>query len=139
MEVREGDRFKHTAWIITSGGIVAVGSNEPSYIIFGGKRLAGATHAEENALKRFLHSKNHDKHKIRRCNYSLLVIRYNYDGELRSSKPCVMCLKKIKEAGIKKVYYSTDEGDIVCERSCTMETDHLSVLYQSILSGNYNE
>ena len=37
-------------------------------------------------------------------------------GEIGNARPCHNCLKMMKDIGIKKVFYSTGEGDkIVCE------------------------
>jgi deoxycytidylate deaminase len=41
------------------------------------------------------------------------VVRIGADGELKESAPCKHCAIAIKEIGIKKVQYSTDDGEIV--------------------------
>ncbi|NBU33896.1 hypothetical protein EB118_02175 [bacterium] len=43
------------------------------------------------------------------------VIRIGANNELRNSRPCNLCIAKLKEKGIRKVYYSTDYGYIECE------------------------
>lgn len=45
-------------------------------------------------------------------NTSLLVVRINPQGLLKLAKPCQKCLTFIQYVGIKKVYYSTEEGTI---------------------------
>ena len=42
----------------------------------------------------------------------LVVYTYREDrfGNLRSSRPCNACLAKIKELGIKTIYYTSDDG-----------------------------
>lgn len=48
---------------------------------------------------------------------TLYVYRGTKDGSPSSSKPCEHCMKVIKEAGIKKIFYSVPdgyEGDDVC-------------------------
>ena len=54
----------------------------------------------------------------------LIVIRRTYN----TSKPCKHCVDLIKYYGIKKIYYSFNQG-IVYERSTTIQTDHLSSKY----------
>ena len=40
----------------------------------------------------------------------IYVVRVNRFGELRNSKPCQMCHNAMKFVGIKRVFYSNDEG-----------------------------
>jgi deoxycytidylate deaminase len=54
--------------------------------------------------------------------YSILVVRIKRDtGELVNSKPCHDCIKAMRKCGIKKVYYSNDQGEIVMERVNNIE------------------
>ena len=39
------------------------------------------------------------------------------ENELMDSKPCEMCLQFIKNCGIKKVIYSTNDGDFIKEKT----------------------
>lgn len=41
---------------------------------------------------------------------SMLVVRIGADGNLRNSKPCPVCQQFIKDAGIKRVFFSTETG-----------------------------
>ncbi len=43
---------------------------------------------------------------------SVTVLRFNRDGELKMSKPCIHCAKALKLAGVDKVYYSGYDGQI---------------------------
>jgi deoxycytidylate deaminase len=43
---------------------------------------------------------------------SILVIRVNREGNFAMACPCPICMMAIKEAGIKKVWYSSRDGDI---------------------------
>ena len=45
----------------------------------------------------------------------LIVIRINKQGDLVSSRPCYNCLEMMKAVNIKKVYYSDNDGNIICE------------------------
>lgn len=57
---------------------------------------------------------------------SIIVIRSDGD-KLKMSKPCVQCLETIKKVGIKKIYYSTGQGDeIVMEYVKNIKSDKIS-------------
>jgi len=56
----------------------------------------------------------------------------NHLEKLVDSKPCIMCVHAMKENGINKVYYSTDNGNIECMKVNEMEPEHVS--YGTILS-----
>ena len=43
---------------------------------------------------------------------SLLVIRLNLSNNIRLAKPCEMCEDFIRQVGIKRVYYSNNDGTI---------------------------
>ena len=58
--------------------------------------------------------------------YDLLVVRVNPSGQLINSKPCCMCIYIMKLYGINKVYYSTGNGAIKCERVRDIEETHYS-------------
>lgn len=45
----------------------------------------------------------------------MIVVR-NYKGNLANSKCCADCINIMKLVGIRKVYYSNNKGDIVCEK-----------------------
>jgi hypothetical protein len=54
--------------------------------------------------------------------YAILVIRIKRDtGELVNSKPCFDCINTMKKCGIRKVYYSDTNGEIVMERVSQIE------------------
>jgi deoxycytidylate deaminase len=60
-------------------------------------------------------------------NVSLLVIRSKGDT-FNSSKPCKHCIDYIKRIGIKKIYYSNDEGQIVYEKIGDLHSEHESMI-----------
>ena len=45
----------------------------------------------------------------------MVVIRIGKGGALLNSKPCVTCRYTMKKKGIRRVYYSTNEGLIELE------------------------
>jgi len=76
-------------------------------------------HAEMNAI----HGIPRDV--ISKC--SMLVLRLDKQGEIRSAKPCHACASALLDAGIKKVYYTSYSGDI------------LKLDFDELISGNYKK
>jgi len=56
----------------------------------------------------------------------ILVIRVNSKGLLVYSKPCVHCIRIMKKFGIKRVYYSIDNGSIQVEHVSKITSTHES-------------
>jgi len=56
----------------------------------------------------------------------IIVIRINKKLQLRNSRPCKDCIDELKQIGIRKVYYSNDNGDIVYEFVENMIKTHTS-------------
>ena len=48
--------------------------------------------------------------------YNLIVIRINPEGKLVNARPCHNCVDMLKACGIKNIFYSTDDGHIICEK-----------------------
>ena len=69
----------------------------------------------------------------------MFVIRVNQMGDLVNSKPCNTCIYYMQLYGIKSVYYSNEEGEIVKEKIIDIIADHLSIsqnkYYKYIESG----
>lgn len=79
-------------------------------------------HAEEMALKNF---KNQCRRLGKRCRLGKIkvaVIRLDSFGELADSKPCHGCHQMMLNFGIKKVTYSTSQGNMVTEKLDMMVT-----------------
>jgi len=47
---------------------------------------------------------------------SIIVIRISKSGLIKIAKPCRMCMLAIKEAKIKKIYYTDSYGNLICEK-----------------------
>ena len=60
-------------------------------------------HAELSAINRC-------KHKFDLSKATIVVYGENKFGEQILAKPCSCCQKHLKEAGIKKAYFSTPNG-----------------------------
>ena len=56
----------------------------------------------------------------------ILVIRVNKNLTLKNSRPCSQCIDKLSKLGIRKVFYSNEEGDIVWEFVEQMKKTHIS-------------
>ncbi len=70
----------------------------------------------------------------------MFVIRVNQMGDLVNSKPCNTCIYYMQLYGIKSVYYSNEEGEIVKEKINNITADHMSIsqnkYYKYIESGD---
>ena len=94
--------------------IISVGFNSnkthPIQKIYNRERFAEdctphSLHAEITALV-FLK----DRKDIKWSDVDLYIYRENRNGELRMSKPCKSCMALIKELGIKRIHYTTNDG-----------------------------
>lgn len=72
------------------------------------KNWEESLHAEQSALL------NLDWNKLKGC--SILVYRTNRSGKIGMAKPCPMCSKLIKYVGIKNIYYTNENGEIILEK-----------------------
>lgn len=62
------------------------------------------------APKIYLHSEIHALIKSREDADTIVVARVNNQNKLRNGKPCPICSLALEEAGVKNIYYSTDDG-----------------------------
>lgn len=94
---------KHGAVIVKSGRVLAFGVNK-----WRNRDMVAAQteynpnltyHAEVDALNRF--------QDVRGA--TVYIARVGKAGEMRFSRPCSRCLVALKEAGIKKVVYTTND------------------------------
>lgn len=72
------------------------------------KKWEESLHAEQSALL------NLDWNKLKGA--SILVYRMNKVGQVGMAKPCSMCRKLIEYIGIKNIYYTNQNGEIVLEK-----------------------
>jgi hypothetical protein len=61
-----------------------------------------------------------------RKKYNIFVIRITSENKLVNSRPCAMCIKTMRDYGVKKVYYSNDDGSVTCEKTNIMQQTMLS-------------
>lgn len=99
-------RCKHGAIIIHKGKIVAKAANFTHYTppIMKLRYKVPKAHAEVRALK-----------KAGFIGDTLVVTRVKKDGGYTNSKPCINCMKTIKESNIKCIIYTDNNGSIKIE------------------------
>ena len=93
-----------------------------------------AHHAEENVINYFkdkIEPKKKNKKNFYRNKFTIVVIRINNNNELRSSNPCAHCVNVMKLFGIRKVIYSTNDGNFISELLKNIQTNN-SVGYNSL-------
>lgn len=96
--------FKHGAIIVKNGNPIGIGMNytinDPAFLSDPVAMKHAAVHAEVAALRACK--------KVNTKGAIAYVARVLKNGEPRMSKPCPACQKVLKEAGIKKVFYTID-------------------------------
>ena len=70
-------------------------------------RLANKTNRPH---RNYLHAEIAALVKARKEPYGILVVRITKSGLIRMARPCNICIMAIREAGIKNVYYSGNDG-----------------------------
>jgi hypothetical protein len=100
--------------ILTGGKKVAFGMNE-AY----NWNYMPSMHAEIDAYLKIKNYKNISK------KLDLFVIRITKGGRLAESRPCYHCIDILSKSrlNICNVYYSTSDGNIVCESFKNLITD----------------
>ena len=76
--------------------------------------LCVAVHAEQNALI------NADPNKMK--NATLYIAGFNADGSAADGKPCLLCRRMIRNAGIAKVF-CFDENKKLCLQQYNLADD----------------
>ena len=105
-------RLKHGAVLLKGGNVINVAFNKPDFTKFGNRFRnnytcgIATTHAEIGAILGLARSTTEGA--------TIFVVRVNRCGEYRMSKPCPMCETALKHVGIKRVYYTTDDGNLEC-------------------------
>jgi hypothetical protein len=94
------------------------------------KKFETSVHAEMGVLEKF----NKNSQFKKNGKYNLMVINFSPDNELKNSRPCFICSNEIfrSKKRIKKIYYSTNNGDIISESIYSLlnlENLHFSIGY----------
>ena len=94
-------RMKHGAVIVKGGRVLSTGTNKernhPMQVSSEHIKTHCSVHAEMDAIKK--------AGDIRGA--TIYVARVNKNGQQRNSRPCTLCYRIIKNAGIKKVIYTS--------------------------------
>ena len=125
--------FRHGAVIIGPGGkMICSGYNKGNRTKILDK-IFTCTHAEIDALNKLINNylwpkygKNYKKYCKR---YSIIVVRIENTTEYLKtafSKPCYYCAKMLEQYGLKNVYYTLDETNIV-----NVKVENLDSTYKS--------
>ena len=111
--------YKHAAALMSGDTIYSSGANKfVKEIKLNDQTYYKTMHAEITVFEKL------PKKKVR--GMDILVIRINKNLALRNSRPCNQCIEKLSKLGIRKVYYSNEEGNIVWEFVEQMEKTHIS-------------
>lgn len=104
--------YKHSACILKNDKILTIGKNKYfKNICIENETIKLSIHAEVDALFKY-YNKNFKNVK----GLDILIIRIcDKSCNLKNSRPCNSCIEKLKQKGIRKVYYSNDKGNIVYE------------------------
>lgn len=124
---------------VSSGKVVATGHNNGVRQRFN-KQNVCSTHAELNVLWKIIpgkHQKTGENYKNRhvrrrkRNRYhgkaDVYVIRVLHDGSYGNARPCQECVNALRCAGVRRVFYSVEEGGLQMEWVNRMESNHLSI------------
>jgi hypothetical protein len=68
--------------------------------------------------------------KKKNTNVDLFVIRVNNEKQLRNARPCHNCLTMMKCIGINRIFYSDNNGNIICEKAKDMTSIQASIMTQ---------
>lgn len=106
---------RHAAGLLLNDKLISSGINK--FIFINECSFNKTLHAEIAALSCI--SKKNTR------GLDLVVIR-NKNNNLQNSRPCSACIDKLQKAGIRKVYFSDENGEIVHEVVENMEKTHIS-------------
>jgi deoxycytidylate deaminase len=111
--------YKHSAGLIYNEQVYVMGVNKfVPFKKYKGMQLYRTIHAEMSIFEKI------PKRLVR--GMDIIVIRINRSSKLRNSRPCQDCIDEMKRIGIRKVYYSDDNGEIVYEFVDDMVKTHTS-------------
>jgi len=100
---------RHGAVLVRGNNVVNVSSNRNAHARFGQRfRRRDKGHATQHAELGCLLGLD----RTVTSGSTMYVVRVNRAGELRNSKPCHMCLSALEHCGVRKVYYTTNDGTL---------------------------
>lgn len=117
--------YKHAAALIDSNRIYSAGVNQYVKSI----QIKLKNSGEIQTHFRTIHAEISVFSKISKKTakgLDILVIRINKNFALKNSRPCNHCIDKLRKIGIRKIFYSNKDGNIVSEFIDDMEKLHIS-------------
>ena len=102
-------KLRHGAVLVRGGSVMNTSFNKDKFNSFGSRfreqdRGPATLHAEIGCVL--------GQPRNTTSGADVYVCRINRKGEFRNSKPCAMCHQALKYVGVKRVYYTTNEGTI---------------------------
>ena len=98
-------KYRLGAVIVKNGRVLSTGVNELRYTSAHiPKKHITSLHAEQAAIVRLL------RHLDKLAGATLYVSRVDREGRSRMARPCKMCQDLITAVGIKKVFFTTENG-----------------------------
>lgn len=100
----------------------------------------GSLHAEAHAIldyfgKDLMYSQRTNSFFVqenKKIKCDLIVIRVNKEEKICTSRPCYNCLEMMKAVGIRKVYYTDNNENIICENVKDMVSINTSSVMKMI-------
>lgn len=108
----EGKNFSLGAVLVKGGSIISTGTNKKKTdpII---KLLSSRVYCDTHKFRTWMHAEldciNRIPYEVSK-NTVLFVARITHDNKLANAKPCSICQREIKKAGIRKVHYTLDSN-----------------------------
>jgi len=109
---------RHISALIKGGKIVAYGESSLGGRLYYGMERGRSCHSEISVLKHISHVLN-DKRKV--AKYTMWNIRWDRNGRIVESKPCINCQKVLLSVGIKTIVFSTNNGKFIKTRVENLE------------------
>lgn len=100
-------KSNHISFITRRTTIVTIGRNyedKENAVANRFKYIDGRLHSELDAIIKF----SNKNYKLASC--KLWVIRIDRHDKIRLSRPCNRCIRMLASFGMRRVYYSTEEG-----------------------------
>ncbi len=109
----------HFAFAFQKSNLIAIGINRPEKVDARALEFARRFNLKEKIKFPYLHS---EEHLISRLismgklspSLNIVVLRLNKFGQFGMSKPCKSCSTVLEAYGLNRIWYSDENGDIIC-------------------------
>jgi hypothetical protein len=127
--------FQHFSGIYKNGKPLYHGCNHLRNS-YNGECICFSTHAEMDVLHKVLKRCKLQPFKdvIDLSDHIIVVVRFSRDGSIKNSRPCNQCLDTMSKYRIKRILYSTDDGNFKIDRPENMEKKHISSGWTAFMS-----